>query len=295
MSELAAITTTRRVFPRALRRSEGGILRTVGIGAGLLFFTLWTLLPVVWLIETSLKPDIDIYTHPGLAPIHLGLTHYFDVLANTSFMTYARNSATVAVLTTAGALFVGVSGGYALARLRFRGRSVIANIAIVTYLVPGALLFIPLFQVAYELHLTNRAVGLVPIYLTFAAPFCTWLALSYFQTIPRELEDAAIVDGASRLKTLLHVILPLSLPALAVIALFAFIESWNEFLLAFVLVSSDDQKTIPIGLAQYVVGDLLKWGDLTAASVLASIPPVVVFLLAQRWLVTGLAAGAVKG
>ena len=174
------------------------------------------------------------------------------------------------------------------------GRTFVARSVIVTYLVPGSLLFIPVFQLAYQIGLTDKALGLVVIYMIGTVPFCTWLAISYFNTIPHELEDAAMVDGANRLQSLAFIILPLALPALAVIALFAFTNSWNEFLFALLLIGRDSEKTIPAGLAGLINGDVFQWGALMAGALITALPPVLIYVLAQRWVVSGLASGAVK-
>jgi len=289
---------TRRPAPppgaaRVSRSLRSGLRRAVLIG-GLAMFTVWTLFPFMWVLETSLKPNRDIFVEVSLVPRHVSLQHYVALFHQSEFLAYFRNSAIVAVSTTIVAMIVGVLAAYAITRLSFRGRAFVANATIVTYLAPPALLFIPLFQVAYQFRLTDKALGLIPIYLIFSAPFCTWLAITYFRTIPAELEDAALVDGATRLRSLLSVFLPLSLPALAVIALFAFTNAWNEFLFALLLIARDSQKTIPVGLAQFIIGDVFQWGPLMAAVLVASLPPVLIYTLAQRWVVAGLAAGATK-
>jgi multiple sugar transport system permease protein len=289
---------TRRPAPlpgtaRVSRSLRSGLRRAVLIG-GLAMFTVWTLFPFMWVLETSLKPNRDIFVEVNLVPRHVSLQHYIALFHQSEFLAYFKNSAIVAVSTTIVAMIVGVLAAYAITRLSFRGRAFVANATIVTYLAPPALLFIPLFQVAYQFRLTDKALGLIPIYLIFSAPFCTWLAITYFRTIPSELEDAALVDGATRLRSLLSVFLPLSLPALAVIALFAFTNAWNEFLFALLLIARDSQKTIPVGLAQFIIGDVFQWGPLMAAVLLASLPPVLIYTLAQRWVVAGLAAGATK-
>lgn len=277
----------------AARRLRSGLRTGVLIG-GLGLFTVWTLVPFVWVVETSLKTNRDIFQQATLIPRRVTLQHYSTLLHQSEFVAYFRNSAVVAVSTTVIAMIVGVLAAYAITRLSFRGRAFIGNATIVTYLAPPALLFIPLFQVAHQFHLTDRALGLIPIYLIFSAPFCTWLAVTYFRTIPSELEDAALVDGATRLRSLVAVFLPLSLPALAVIALFAFTNAWNEFLFALLLIARDSQKTVPVGLAQFIIGDVFQWGPLMAGALLASLPPVLVYTLAQRWVVAGLASGATK-
>jgi multiple sugar transport system permease protein len=270
-------------------------IRKIVMIVGLTIFTVWTLFPFAWIVATSLKPNRDIYRSVRLIPDRVTTEHYSEVLNDTPFWTFFRNSLQVAALTTILAMVAAVLAAYALTRLSFRGRTVLARATIVTYLVPAALLFIPLFQLAHQLHLSDKATGLVVIYLIFTVPFSTWLAISYFNTIPAELEDAALVDGANRLQSLVTIIVPLALPALAVIALFTFTLAWNEFLFAMLLIGRDSQKTLPVGLADFVKGDVFQWGPLMAASLMASIPPVAIYLLAQRWVVSGLSGGALKG
>jgi multiple sugar transport system permease protein len=270
-------------------------IRKIVMTLGLTFFTVWTLFPFVWIVATSLKPNRDIYRNVRLIPNRVTTEHYSKVLNDTPFWTFFKNSLQVAALTTIVAMVAAVLAAYALTRLSFRGRTVIARATIVTYLVPAALLFIPLFQLAHQLHLSDKAAGLVVIYLIFTVPFSTWLAISYFNTIPAELEDAALVDGANRLQSLVTIVVPLALPALAVISLFTFTLAWNEFLFAMLLIGRDSQKTLPVGLADFVKGDVFQWGPLMAASLMASIPPVAIYLLAQRWVVSGLSGGALKG
>ena len=164
-----------------------------------------------------------------------------------------------------------------------------------TYLVPGSLLFIPMFQVIYSIGLIDNIVGLMVTYLTFTVPFATWMMIGYFRNVPGELEDAALVDGCSRIQALARIMVPIALPALAVVALFAFTLSWNEFLYALVFIGSDSQKTLTVGLIGLVRGDTFPWGPMMAAALLGALPPTLVYIVSQRWVVSGLAAGSVKG
>ncbi|MHB8644921.1 MAG: carbohydrate ABC transporter permease [Thermomicrobiales bacterium] len=272
---------------------QRGIKRIV-LFVGLGLFTIWTLFPFVWIIETSIKPNKDLYTDATLIPRHVTFAHYREVVNQTPFFTYFRNSLLVATVTTLLAMVIGILSAYAITRLSFRGRTIVARTIIVTYLVPGSLVFIPIYQLAYQLHLTGKTAGLIVIYLIFTVPFCTWLAISYFNTIPAELEDAALVDGATRIQSLTRIVIPLALPALAVIALFAFTQSWNEFLFANLLVTGKN-TTLPVGLVGFINGDVYQWGALMASSLIASLPPILVYIIAQKWVVSGLAGGAVKG
>src|SRR5688572_3000500 len=272
-----------------------GGLRNIILVVGLTFFTIWTLFPYFWILATSIKPSRDIYVSVSIIPERTTFEHYRYILEDDDFRTYFKNSLFVASATTVIAMAIAVLSAYALTRLSFRGRGFMARATIVTYLIPGSLLSIPLFHIANQLRLTDKAHGLVVIYLIFSVPFSTWLTISYFNTVPSELEDAALVDGATRLRALITIFIPLALPALAVVALFTFTVAWNEFLFALLLIGDDSQKTLPVGLADFVRGDTYQWGRLMAGSLLASLPPVLIYFISQKWVVSGLAGGAVKG
>jgi ABC-type glycerol-3-phosphate transport system permease component len=280
---MASITRSRR------------LLKWTGNGL-LVVFLAWTLVPFYWMVATSLKRDKEIYGFEAtLVPRHPTLQSYQRVFTQTPFVKYLRNSMIVAVSTTAASLAFGSLGAYALARLRFPGRSLIARGLIFTYLVPPALLFIPLFAVMSALSLIDTRTGLVLAYLGFTVPFCTWLLLGYFRSVPMELEEAALVDGCSRLSALARIILPMSLPALAVVAFFSFTQAWNEFLYANVFVNSVEARTITTGLTLFIVEDVFFWGPMMGAACMATLPPVALYLIFQRWVVKGLTLGAVKG
>jgi len=262
----------------------------------LVVMLVWTLVPFYWMLATSLKKDKEIYGFEAtLIPRQPTLDAYRRIFVQTPFLKYLRNSLLIAVGTTVASLVLGSLGAYALARLKFPGRGIIARGLIFTYLVPQSLLFIPLFAVMSFLTLIDTREGLFLAYLGITLPFCTWLLLGYFRSVPLELEEAALVDGCSRLATLVRIILPMSLPALAVVAFFSFPQAWNEFIYANVLVNSVDVRTITTGLTLFIVEDVFFWGPMMAASVMATIPPVLVYLAFQRWVVKGLTLGAVKG
>jgi ABC-type glycerol-3-phosphate transport system permease component len=267
------------------------------VGNGLLVVMLvWTLVPFYWMIVTSLKTDREIYGFEAtLIPRKPTLAAYQRLFRQTPFVKYVRNSSIIAVSTTLASMVFGCLGAYALARLRFPGRGVIARGLVFTYLVPPSLLFIPLFAVMSTLRLTDTHEGLILAYLGFTVPFCTWLLMGYFHSVPLELEEAALVDGCGRLGTLVRIILPMSLPALAVVAFFSFTQAWNEFLYAQVFVNSVEVRTITIGLTLFIIEDVFFWGPMMGAAFLSSIPPLVVYLVFQRWVIKGLTLGAVKG
>ena len=280
---MRSVTRTRRVL-----KWTGNVLLVV--------FLVWTLVPFYWMLVTSLKKDKEIYGFEAtLVPRQPNLDAYRRLFAQTPFVKYLVNSTIIAVSTTAASLVLGCLGAYALARLRFPGRRLIARGLIFSYLVPPALLFIPLFTVMSTLNLIDTRHGLTLVYLSFTLPFCTWLLLGYFRSVPLELEEAALVDGCSRMSALVRIILPISLPALAVVAFFSFTQAWNEFLYANVFVNSVDVRTITTGLTLFVVEDVFFWGPMMASTVLSMLPPLVVYFVFQRWLITGLTLGAVKG
>ena len=278
-----------------MRRQQGRFIKRIVLVAGLLFFGIWTVLPLYWIIVTAIKPDLLIYREPSLVPSQVTGDHFAFVLTQTPFLVYIKNSLLVTAVTTCLAMAIGTLAAYAIVRLSFRGRRWLARAVVVTYLVPGSLLFIPMFQVIYSLGLIDNIVGLMVTYLTFTVPFATWMMIGYFRNVPSELEDAALVDGCSRMQALARIMVPIALPALAVVALFAFTLSWNEFLYALVFIGSDSQKTLTVGLIGLVRGDTFPWGPMMAAALLGAIPPTVVYVVSQRWVVAGLAAGSVKG
>jgi multiple sugar transport system permease protein len=256
----------------------------------------WTLVPFYWMIATSLKKDKEIYGFEAtLVPRQPTLQNYARLFDKTPFVKYLRNSTIVAVGNTLASLVFATLGAYALARLRFPGRGLIARGLVFTYLVPPALLFIPLFAVMSVLRLVDTHHGLILAYLSFSVPFCTWLLMGYFRSVPIELEEAALVDGCTRLGSLVRVILPMSLPALAVVAFFAFTQSWNEFLYANVFVNSVEVRTVTTGLTLFIVEDVFFWGPMMGASFLSALPPLLLYLVFQRWVVKGLTLGGVKG
>lgn len=270
--------------------------RLRGIGyVFLLVFVIWTLVPFYWMLVTSLKEHDEIYgTTATLWPQRPTLDSYRVLFFETDYFLFFRNSMTVALATTFLTVLCASLAAYAIARLEFPGRKFFARGMIYTYLVPQSLLFIPLFAIMVAVGLTNSLTGLTIAHMGFTIPFCTWLLIGYFLSIPIELEEAALVDGCTRLGVLFRIILPISLPALAVVAFFSFTLSWNEYLYAIVFNSDPHVLTIPTGLSNFVIEDVFFWGPIMASTVLTVLPPLAVYFFFQRWLITGLTMGAVK-
>jgi ABC-type glycerol-3-phosphate transport system permease component len=264
--------------------------------AVLILLVVWTLGPLYWMVTTSLKTNSEIYgTTATLWPRQPTLANYDVLFRRTPFLIYVRNSSLIALATTALTVLASALAAYALVRLSFPGRRLLARLLVYTYLVPQSLLFIPLFTILVNTGLSNSRSGLVLAYLGFTVPFCTWLLMGYFMSVPVELEEAGLVDGCSRLGVLFRIVMPVTLPALAVTAFFSFTLSWNEYLYASVFVSDVTAKTIPTGIPSFIIEDVFFWGPMMASTVLSAIPPLVVYFVFQRWLITGLTLGAVKG
>jgi multiple sugar transport system permease protein len=268
-----------------------------GIGNGVLaLMLLWTAIPFYWMTVTSLKHDKEIYGYEAtLIPEKPTTANYITILRDTPYLIYLRNSTVVAVASTVVSLIIACLGAYAIARLNFPGRALLARLLVCTYLVPASLLFIPLFAIMSALRFTDTLYGLTIAYLSGDVPFCTWLLMGYFRSVPTELEEAALVDGCNRVTALIRVVLPVSLPALVVVTFFCFTRAWNEFLYAYVFTSTNAARTITTGLVNFMSADVFFWGPLMASTILSALPPVVMFLVFQRWVVKGLTLGAVKG
>jgi multiple sugar transport system permease protein len=268
-----------------------------GIGNGvLLLMVLWTAIPFYWMIATSLKHDKEIYGYEAtLIPERPTMANYATVFRETPYMLYLRNSVVVAVGSTVLSMVIAVLAAYGIARLDFPGRALLARGLVFTYLVPTSLLFIPMFAMMSAFRLTDSLYGLTIAYLGFDVPFCTWLLMGYFRSVPVELEEAARVDGCNRIGALVRIVLPMSLPALVVVTFFSFTHAWNEFLYAHVFTSTTSARTVTTGLVNFMSQDVFFWGPLMASTVMSALPPVLMFLVFQRWVVKGLTLGGVKG
>jgi multiple sugar transport system permease protein len=259
-------------------------------------FMLFVLFPFYWTLVTSFKTTPQISERSSIFwPNPWTWDQYITLLTSTPFLTWFRNSAIVAGASTIISVVLASLAAYALARLKFLGAGTLTTVLLITYLLPGTMLFIPLYEILNNLGLINSYAALVLTYPTFLLPFATWVMIGYFRSIPVELEEAAMIDGASRLYAFWRITLPLAAPALLSVTLFAFTNAWNEFLFAFVFINSESLRTLPIGLQSLVVGDILPWGELMAAALLTAIPVAALYIYAQKFLVGGLTVGAVKG
>ena len=281
-------------------RSRGSKIRSAVFGyANLVPYVLFALFPFYFMLITSLKSDTELYnlkSVPFLVQTGVITEHYRYLFFKTEFLTWMKNSLIISVTATAISLAISILAGYSLARLRFPGVGSFGTAVFITYLVPPTLLFLPLSQVVVWLGISDTIWALIVTYPTFLVPFSTWLLMGYFRTIPREVEECALVDGASRMQTLTRIVLPMAIPGIVCVTLFGFTLTWNEFTYALTFVSQTANKTAVVGVtADLIRGDIFYWGSLMAGAVVASLPIVVIYVWFLDYYVSGLTAGAVKG
>jgi multiple sugar transport system permease protein len=254
------------------------------------------LFPFFWMTITSFKGENQMRSLASMFwPSPFVRDNYAHLLEKTEFLSWYRNSIVVSVSSTLLATAIGTIGAYALARLRFLGRAFMASAVLITYLVPPSILFIPLYAQIRSLGLADSLTGLIVAYPSFTVPFVTWLLMGYFESIPEELEEAAMIDGATRFGAFRRIVLPLAAPGLLAAALYAFTQAWNEFLYALVFITNVKLRTLPVGLSTFITGDVYGWGYLMAGAVLTTLPVIAAYVYLQRYMVEGLTAGSVKG
>ncbi|MEU5878450.1 carbohydrate ABC transporter permease [Spirillospora sp. NPDC047279] len=292
--------------PRAAARTGGGrarrrrLLRKGALnGAGILIFLL-AVFPVFWMVSTAFKPNDEIFsTTPKPLPAHPTLDHFDLVLngqiAETSFWVYFRNSAMLALVTVVVSGLLAVLAATAVARYRFTFRTTFLIMLLIVQMVPLEALVIPLFLDLKQLDLLNSLPGLVIVYAGFAVPFAIWMLRGFVAAVPKELEEAAAIDGAGPIRTFFRVLLPLIAPGLVATSIFSFITAWNELIFAYTFLDDQDKYTLPIMLQFFFSRSGNSWGPIMAASTLLTIPVIIFFLVVQRRMVSGLTAGAVKG
>ena len=284
-----------------LDRIERGLARNneysssyqrIGKHVILAHFAFIVLLPVLWIIDISLSPGNAL---GGSFGDSFTTEHFSKILNGDQFWIWMTNSLIVSIGTTIAGLALAVPAAYAFSRYKFAGRDQAMFSFLLVQMFPGIIIIVPYFMVMKTLGLLNSHLGLILAYSVTALPLCVWMLKGFFDTVPRELEEAALLDGCSRFEIFTRIILPLSLPAIAVTALFSFLAAWNEFLLALTFNTSNDMYTLPVGLASMISATGQSWGDFAAASLLVSLPVVILFVLFQKFLVEGLSAGGVKG
>lgn len=272
-----------------------GARRKTLIGIGAWAILLWSAAPFVWQFSTSFQNDKALMAPvPSLWPAPATLEHYFNVFAVKHFQLYVLNSLIVAGLTTLFCLVVGSCAAFSLARLKIRRRFGILIVILAVSMFPQIALVGPLYLLAADLGLLDTYAGLVIAYVAFGLPLVTWVLFGYFETFPRELDEAARMDGIGTIGLLVRIIIPLSAPALVTTGLLAFIAAWNEFMFALAFTSNIEHQTIPVGIANFTNLYYVPWGDIAAASVVVTVPLILLVLFFQRHIIEGLTQGAVK-
>src|SRR6266850_7022810 len=252
--------------------------------------------PLYWMVVSSLKVSHELLASPPTFwPHEWELRAYRKLFYETNFWTYFQNTVIVAALTTVIVIVAGVIGAYGLTRYAFPGRTLVARLTLLAYMFPPIIMLVPLFLLAREFGLTNSLLGLALTYISFALPYALWILRAFFQSIPIELEHAALVDGANRAQALVYVVMPLALPGIIATAIFTFIVAWNDFLFALVLIGQDELKTLAIGNNEFFHMAVVEWGLILAAGVMLTIPALVFFIAVQRYLIAGWCAGGLKG
>jgi multiple sugar transport system permease protein len=297
---MTAATVAEGAAPRraraSLARSRRWALLTSYVF--LVLFAIFFLVPPYYMIVTSFKTDAEV-AHMATNPwwvFNFTFDQYKLLFTDTDFLIYFKNTAIVTVCVVAITMVVSVLAAFSLGRMKFWGSGVLAAGIFLTYLVPDTLLFIPLFQIVRSLGLLNSYWGMVLVYPTLTVPFCTWIMIGYFQSIPKELDEAALIDGASQMQMLWKIFIPVALPGIIAATIFAFTVSWAAFVYPLAFLYSSDQQVLTVGTVQSLIrADVYKWGMLMAGALVAAAPPLVIYAFLMDYYIAGLTAGATKG
>ncbi|MCD7870865.1 MAG: carbohydrate ABC transporter permease [Enterocloster clostridioformis] len=276
-------------------KKRSRVMRTTATYGILIIALLWTIFPIYWMIKSSLTLNEEMYVaRPPLFSNVITFDHYIDLIYITSFMHNVWNSFVIAAITAIICLAIGILGSYAMTRLKYPGRSFFRNSIIISYLMPTAVLFVPMYVFVSSLGFYDNKYALLIIYPTFVVPYCCYMLISYFKAIPYALEEAALIDGCNRLQTLWYIIMPIALPGIAVVATFAFTMAWNEYLYAMIMTTSNVQKTATVAISGFKYADSAIWGRIMSASVVCSLPVTLLYIAAQSMLISGKYEGSVK-
>lgn len=278
-----------------LSKRPGHVARQALLYLAAAVLVVYSVFPIYWMVASSFRPIEDLLTDPSLLPRDLTFEYYYSLLAQTDYPRQFLNSLIVALVTVALTMVLSVMIAYGVTRQRIRGKRAIIIGMLYAYMFPPLLLAIPLYTMLTYVGLNDTLLSLVISHLTITMPLGVWFLWGFFKTMPFELEEAAMVDGCTRLGAFLRVVLPLSVPGLVTVAIFAFLLSWTDYTFALVMIGSDANKTIPLGLASMIGAFDLRWGDIMAGSTLIALPLFVAFVMLSRYFIQGLTAGAVKG
>lgn len=284
-----------------MRKSTSTFIRKVVTYFLAILVLLWTILPLYWMIATAFRPEKEVYE--GLViPRTLSISSILAIFGfgeeyitvGSTITPYMINSTYISIIVMLISTVLGVLGGYALARIRFPGKDVLSSLSLFAYVFPTVVIMVPIFFIFSQWRLTNTPTGLILALLSHTLPYTLWMLRGFFQTIPVDIEEAAFIDGCSRVKTIFRIVLPLSTPGIVATATYAFILAWNNVLFPLILITRTDIQVISIGLLNYMKADFVPWDRLMAASFVATLPPTLLFFAIQKYIVAGLTAGAVK-
>ncbi|WP_240420403.1 carbohydrate ABC transporter permease [Paenibacillus periandrae] len=274
---------------------KNNVSKQILVYVTLAILLIFALFPLYWMLNTSFKSQGEIYNMvPSFWPKHFEWSAYVKLITEKHFLVNIKNSLVVSLIVSLVSIMISVLAAYAISKLRFPGRSIISKGILYAYLMPRAVLFIPLYMLVSAIGLNDSIFGLMVIYPTITIPYATWMLISYFKSIPVEIEEAAMIDGCTRLRTMVSIIFPLSAPGIAATFIFAFTLCWSEYLYALVVVTKGADKTITLGLADMIVGDVFAWGPLMGGSIIASIPVIIMYLFTSKYMVSGMTVGGVK-
>ena len=291
----AAVPTRRRAASPAERKRRYALW---GSYVALSLFVVFFLTPPFYMLVTSFKTSAEIGAQAGnpWLVLHPTLSNYTELLTNANFLGFFWNSTKVTLCLVVLSMIISVLAAFSLARMKFFGSGVLATGIFLTYLVPESLLFIPLFQIVGAVGLINNAWAMVPLYLTLSVPFCTWIMIGYFASIPKELDEAALIDGASYMQMLFRIFIPVAMPGIIAATIFSFTVGWGTFLYPMAYLYSSDQMVLTVGIVSDLIrADVFQWGKIMAGSLLAAAPPVLIYAFLMDYYIAGLTAGATKG
>lgn len=263
--------------------------------ATIISFLIAIIFPLYFMATTAFKFEKEIYSELTWFPVEPTFSNFVAVIKSFRIHIYLRNTLIVALSTTSLVVVISTLAAYSLTRLRYAGRAWMARGVLFVYLIPGSLMFIPMYLIIVNLKLQDTYLGLIIANMSFAVPFCTWLLMGYLRNISVEMEEAALIDGCTRLASLWHIVIPLTVPGIVTAAIFIFNNVWNEFIFALILTQDESHRMISVGLSNFYRTDYYMVGPMMAGSLIAMTPVVILYILAQRYVVSGLAAGAVKG
>jgi len=251
--------------------------------------------PILWMFLSAFKPLGELVTAPPTwVPRHPTLEHFRDLMVLTNFPTYLWNSTAAATLTSIITVTVAALGAYSLTRFQYRGRQAMATFILISYMFPPILLAVPLFVVISQLRMADSLISLALAHISFALPFCLWLMWGYMKSVPVALEEAAMIDGASRMGAFVRVVIPMCLPGIMAIGILSFLVSWNDYLYSLIMIASEDKKTLSLGVSTFMGAMAVEWGLINASGVIITLPVIVVFGIVQRVLIRGFGAGGIK-